>query len=472
MSTVAIVGAGFSGSLLATHLLRRSAPDDRVLLIEKNPQLGRGIAYSAGNPDHLLNVRAGNMSAFSSQPDHFVDWLRNLPDASRAAIGSDIGPASFVSRSLYGAYIQSVMGDRLWREGCDKNLYIATDEAVRVLREAGKLSIELAVGRRFPVDGVVLALGNFPPGRSAGDIYRDPWDPRAVAGLDPEAEVLLIGTGLTMVDIVISLLRQGHRGRITAISRRGLLPRVHKSGYAAIKVAQVSHPTSLALIAQEVRRLARQAEAGGGDWRAAIDGLRPITQKIWQDLPHAERARFLRHLRPWWDAHRHRMAPQVWDQIHQAIARGQLEIRRAQLGELRQLDGISVAELRPRGGGQRVDLKVARIIDCSGLNSNFEALEQPLIRDLLSRGQIRASAFGLGIDVTEDGAVIDKSGVAAEEIFAIGPITRGRFWEIVAVPDLRVACERLADHLQSLGIIGPSQMQSTPPDMGRISHGT
>ncbi len=236
-------------------------------------------------------------------------------------------------------------------------------------------------------------------------------------------------------------------------------------------MAQVAHPTSLAKITQEVRRLARHAEAAGGDWRAAIDGLRPITQLIWQDLPHAERARFLRHLRPWWDVHRHRMAPQVWDQIQQAIGRGQLEIRRAQLGEVRPRNGGSEVDLLPRGGGRPVTATVARIIDCSGLNSDFDALDQPLIRELLSRGQIRASAFGLGIDVTEDGAVIDRSGVAADSIYAIGPITRGRFWEIVAVPDLRVACERLAAHLQGQGIIGVGRSSDAPPHVALAGPG-
>ena len=452
MSTIAIIGAGFSGSLLAVHLLKRCNKDDRILLIEKNAQLGRGIAYSTGNPDHLLNVRAGNMSAFSDQPTHFVDWLKNLPEASRAGLDADIGPASFVSRSLYGAYIQSVMGDRLWHEGRDRNLFIATDEAVRLTRESGKLSIELAVGRRFPVDYAVLALGNFPPGRSSGDYHRDPWRPEALDGLDPEAHVLLIGTGLTMVDVVISLLRRGHKGAITAISRRGLLPRVHKSGYAPIKIERLSKPTSLAAITGEVRRLARQAEGNGGDWRAAIDGLRPITQRIWQDLPHAERARFLRHLRPWWDVHRHRMAPQVWDQLSRAIDQGQLRIQRAKLGEIRQEADGSIVQILTKGAP--AELKVARIIDCSGLNSDFANQAQPMIRDLLARGEIRASSFGLGLDVTDDGAVIDKSGVAASDIYAVGPITRGKFWEIVAVPDLRIACERLAGHLQDVGIVG------------------
>ena len=461
MSTIAIIGAGFSGSLLATHLLKRCHKDDRILLIEKNAQLGRGIAYSTGNPDHLLNVRAGNMSAFSDQPAHFVTWLRNLPETQRAALGPDIGPASFASRSHYGAYIQSVMGNRLWREGCDRNLFIATDEAVRLTREGGKLTVELAVGRRFPVDYAVLALGNFPPGRSSGDHHRDPWSPQALDKLEPDAEVLLIGTGLTMVDIVMSLLRRGHTGPITAISRRGLLPRVHKSGYTPVKIDRVAKPTSLAGITHEVRRLARQAVADSGDWRAAIDGLRPITQRIWQDLPHAERARFLRHLRPWWDVHRHRMAPQVWSQIKQAIDRGQLKIRRAQLGEIRREEDSSVVELLPRGGGQHVELKVSRIIDCSGLNSDFANLEQPMIRDLLARGQIRAASFGLGIDVSDNGAIIDKSGVAAGDIFAVGPITRGRFWEIVAVPDLRVACEKLASHLQEIGAIGSNPESKT-----------
>lgn len=219
MSTIAIIGAGFAGSFLALRLLKRCHLDDRILLIGKNAQLGRGIAFSTGNPDHLRDVLAGNKSALSAQPEYFVNWLKGLPEATQAGLGPDIGPASFVSRCFCGSYTQSVVGDRLWREGCDRNLLVATDEAVRLTCEGGKLLIEIAVGPRFPADVAVLALGSFPPGRWTGVFYGDPLDPKALEKLDPDAAVPLIGIGLTMADVVVSLLH------------RGLLPRVNKSGY-------------------------------------------------------------------------------------------------------------------------------------------------------------------------------------------------------------------------------------------------
>src|SRR5262249_6311998 len=174
---IAIVGAGFTGSLLALHLLQRCQPGDRIYLIERNAQFGRGLAYSTGNPNHLLNVRAGNMSAYADQPDHFVQWLRRLPKATQALLNEYPTATTFVPRGLYGSYIQQQLGEEIWRRGHGSNLYLVTDEAVRVHREpkgGGKrgkaLAVELAVGRRLPVDRCVLATGNLLPSKNKGAI--------------------------------------------------------------------------------------------------------------------------------------------------------------------------------------------------------------------------------------------------------------------------------------------------------------
>src|SRR5262245_27538383 len=193
---IAIVGAGFTGSLLALHLLQRSRPGDRIYLIERNAQFGRGLAYSTGNPNHLLNVRAGNMSAYADAPDHFVQWLRKLPKATRAMLPEYPGPTTFVPRGLYGSYIQQQLGDELWRGEHGGNLFLVTDEAVAIHREAAgprRLSVELAVGRRLPVERVVLATGNLLPRRSKGAYFSNPWDEAATRGLGPEDEVLILG---------------------------------------------------------------------------------------------------------------------------------------------------------------------------------------------------------------------------------------------------------------------------------------
>ena len=461
--TIGIVGGGFTGALLALHLLRRCDEQDRIFLIEKRRRFGAGLAYSTGNSHHLLNVRAGNMSAFSAEPDHFVDWLRRLPDQTRAMVDDDPpAPSSFAPRGLFGAYVQQSLAEAIWRGQRGDRLTVVNDEAVGVERELGGIALKLAVGRKLVVDTAILAIGNFPAARNAGPgfgerLFGDPWDERALADLDPEAPVLILGTGLTMVDTVISLLDQGHIGPIQAISRRGLLPRQHVAAISD-ETGEIRLPTpwtfdpppsgaSLVKLTQAVRRTIDRAEHAGRGWRSVIDGLRPHTQRLWRELSTTDRKRFLRHLRPWWDVHRHRTAPQVMARIAEARARGQLQVVAGKVVSTEIDESGIVVAVKPRGGSESISHRGARLIDCTGLNGDCAKLDQPLLKQLLGTGLIRPDPLRLGLDVGEDGALIDRDGQAAADLFALGPITKGAFWEIIAVPDLRVACEAMAERL-------------------------
>ena len=463
--TIGIIGAGFTGALLALHLLRRCDDQDRIFLIEKAHRFGAGLAYSTGNAHHLLNVRAGNMSAFSAEPDHFVDWLCRLPDQTRAMIDDNPpGPASFAPRGLFGAYVQQSLAEAIWRGQRGDRLTIVNDAVTGVARKPEGIALQLAVGRQIVVDTAILAIGNVPPMRHAGPIFGDPWDARVLADLDPGAPVLILGTGLTMVDTVISLLDQGHTGPIQAISRRGLLPRQHV-GAIPDETGEIRLPKpwefdprpsgqSLVQLTQAVRRTINRAERGGRGWRSVIDGLRPHTQRLWREMSLVERKRFLRHLRPWWDVHRHRAAPQVMTRITEARERGQLQIVAAKVVETDADESGVTVRVKPRGGRELVEHRGVRLIDCTGLNSDCTRLDQPLLKQLLETGLIRSDPLRLGLDISEHGALIDRDGHAAADLFAIGPITKGAFWEIVAVPDLRVACEAMAERLLPAGQVG------------------
>jgi uncharacterized NAD(P)/FAD-binding protein YdhS len=456
--TIGIIGAGFTGALLALHLLRRCGDQDRIFLIEKARRFGQGLAYSTGNAHHLLNVRAGNMSAFSDEPDHFVHWLRRLPDQTRALIDDDPpGPASFAPRGLFGAYVQQSLAEAIWRGRRGDRLTIVNDAAVGIARELGGVAVRLAVGRKLVVDTAILAVGNFPPAPRAGPIFGDPWDESALKDLDPAAPVLILGTGLTMVDTVISLLDQGHTGPIHAISRRGLLPRQH-TGAIPDETGEIRLPRpwrfdpapsgrSLVTLMQEVRRTIDRAERGGRGWRSVIDGLRPHSQRLWREMSLVERRRFLRHLRPWWDVHRHRAAPQVMARIAQARERGQLRIVAAKVTAMAIEEAGVVVRAQPRGRACFVEHRGARLIDCTGLNGDCTRLDQPLLKQMLESGLLRPDPLRLGVDVAADGALIDRDGNPAADLFALGPITKGAFWEILAVPDLRIACEAMAARL-------------------------
>ena len=442
--SVAIVGAGFSGSLLAINILRHAGP--HATLIERRPVFGRGTAYTAPHPSHLLNVRAGNMSALSDRPAHFADWCsaRGLGDGG-----------SFVQRQQYGEYLGELLERSAARAG--DRLALVRDEAVAVdVRDDG-VTVGLAGGRTLDVDALVVAVGNLPPHAPPGldpetlpaDVYApDPWDPGVVAGLTADDTVMLIGTGLTMVDVALSLDAAGFTGRIVALSRRGLLPRPHVPPGPAGDRNEKPTTVASALLAEVRDRADRLG------WRAAVDELRPFTQGLWLSATSDQRDRFLRHLRPWWDVHRHRLAPQVAAKIDAMIARGQLTIVGGKPSRY-VADGNGVAvTYRPRGADASTTLTVRRIVNCTGPQGDLARSSEPVLRSLIASGHARADPARLGLDVDAQSRLIGVTGVAHPRLFGLGPMTRGAFWEIVAVPDIRTQVWTVARRLAQAHWVG------------------
>ena len=422
---IVVLGGGFTGTLLAINLLRHAGP--RVTLIERRPQAARGAAYGTDQPSHLLNVRAANMSAFPDDPGHFARWL--------AAHGEPA--SSFASRQRYGTYLSELLAETQPRE----RFHVIRDEAVDVAPGADSVQVTLKSGATIFADVAALALGNLPPhvprgidpATVASDLYRaDPWTSDIAGGLADDDTVLLLGTGLTAVDAVLTLDDAGFRGRIVALSRRGLVPRVHAEG-GAHPAGRTERPIgSVSALLHEVRR---RAEAIG--WRAAIDELRPWTQPLWQAASADERTRFLRHLRPWWDVHRHRLAPAVAARIEALQAAGRLEIVAGKPLVFGATDGQATLSWRPRGSEAVVELRLRRIVNCTGPGGDLTRTSEPLLRRLTEAGIIRPDSLRLGVDVTPQAQVIGRSGDANPRLLALGPMTRGVFWEITAVPDIR-----------------------------------
>jgi uncharacterized NAD(P)/FAD-binding protein YdhS len=439
---VAIIGAGFSGTLQAINLLRHDGP--RATLIERAPVAGTGLAYGAAHPSHVLNVRAANMSAFPDDPSHFVRWLqaRGVPDA----------PAAFIPRVTYGEYLRELLEAAL--HDAKGRLTLVRGE-VEDVETHGGVTLHLG-GRELHADAAVLAVGNLPPHDPPGldpaalsDRYKgDPWQPSVPENLADGDTVLVIGTGLTMVDVVLLLDARGFRGRIVALSRRGLLPRAHAPGSDWDKLAE--RPATSA--SQLLHRVRARGDAIG--WRNAVDELRPFTQGMWGNACEAERARFLRHLRPWWDVHRHRLAPEVHARLQAILDRGQLEVIAGKtLGFAEQPDGIAVT-LRRRGTDSPETLLAQRIVNCTGPLGDLARTEEPLLQRLAARGCIRPDAAHLGIDVDNQGQTIAADGTPNPNLYALGPMTRGAFWEIVAVPDIRTQTWNVARRLSNAHWVG------------------
>jgi uncharacterized NAD(P)/FAD-binding protein YdhS len=431
---VAVVGAGFSGVLTALNVLEVGGANIRVQLIERAARLGVGAAFATRQPDHLLNVRAANMSTDTARPDDFVLWL-----SRRRGAAPD--PFAFASRADYGAYIQERLRHVAQAEAGADRLALTGDDVVAIAKRSDGWILQLAMGRELRADAVVLAIGNAPPSdgvlpdpgfRDSPAYVRDPWS-ASLDAVERDDPVLLLGTGLTMVDVIATLDARGHRGRLLALSRRGLLPRVHAP------VAGDFNPWRRApgdSQSSALNRFRREA-AAALDWRAAFDALRPTTQELWQGLSDAERARFLRHLRPWWEVHRHRLAPAMGARLEGWLAT-RLETAAGRLVSLGAESDLARAVWRRRGRDALERGEFRHVINCTGPEGDPNQSDQPLLRQLLQDGLVRADAFGLGLDVTDDNRLIASSGAVQGGLFAIGPAARGALWEVTAVPDIRV----------------------------------
>jgi uncharacterized NAD(P)/FAD-binding protein YdhS len=472
MARIAIVGAGFSGTLLALHLLRRCPPGSKITLIERGVQFGRGAAYSTGNPNHLLNVPAGKMSAFHDRPHDFVEWLEAQADLP---VSGPLTEGSFVPRQVFGNYVRHLLNQEIKTPSQPVSLELLKGDAQRIELSGDEVVIHLDRRRTLHADLAVLAVGNFPPesptladpGFYDTDFYRaDPWAADTFTDLDPERPVLMIGTGLTMVDVAVSLLDRGHKGPIHALSRRGLRPQRHMPAVKAPTPRAESFPTDLVQLTAFMRRAGRRAAAEGADWRAIVDELRPFTGDVWAEMQLTDRARFLRHLRPWWEIHRHRMAAPVADRIDAAMDSGQLTLYG---GRIRSFDiaGDDVTlSYRVRGTSEIRRITAARVINCSGPGADYARISHPLIRSLLDAGMVRPDPLCLGLDVTRNCALKDTKGAISGRLFAVGPVTKAAFWEMTAVPDIRRQCEYLANHLSVLAkTVRPRVEAARPPDI-------
>ncbi|AGL19888.1 FAD/NAD(P)-binding protein [Actinoplanes sp. N902-109] len=403
--TVAVVGGGCSGVLVAREVLRGG---DDVALIEPG-QLGGGVAYGGARPWHLLNSRAGAMSAVPGDPGHFLRW-------------SGASPGEFRPRAEYGRYLRSVLA-----EADQGRLRWFRTKATGVDPEG---TVALADGTRVRADHVVLALG----GPRAAEqrlphpaVIDDPWQPGVLEALPPDRPVLLVGTGLTAVDAALTLTADGRRtAPVVAVSRRGLLPLTHTADAAPPEAPDLADCATL----REVIRAVRAAAGAAGDWRPVVDGLRPYLDRIWTALTPEEQEAFLRHLARTWECHRHRMAPQIAERVVALRQAGLLEIRRGGVAAWPGLAGY------------------AAVVNCAG-PGRLPDSAHPLVRELLDSGQAQVGPHALGLAIDPAGRLVAADGRVHERLWLLGPLRRGTQWETTAVPELRDQAHRLAADLHT-----------------------
>lgn len=445
---IVIVGGGYSGTMAAVNLMRQGVDRGRaIVLVDPAPAPGRGLAYGTRDDNFLLNVPAGNMSALDGEPNHFVEYCRTIDPA--------FNEGSFVSRRIYGDYLQHALqqaeldwGGRLQRRA---------GVVVAVLPRDGGFDVRLAEGWSIRATRVVLAPGHFAPklpaallpwAGKADRCIDNPWNFPALGRLDVRQPVLLIGTGLTAIDVLFRIHGDAPR-KVYLLSRKGLLPQGHRPtpkqpAPAGFPSALDKSPLTVADCLRYLRRNAQHRLAEGGDWRDAINGLRAHTPEIWRRWSSAERRRFLRHAVSYWDVHRHRLAPVADSRLKAILAAGDTEVLAGRLLECAETaEGFEV-RICPRGTAAERTLAVGAIINCTGPNSDLDSIGDPLIMQLVADGLVVRDDARIGLLTSDSYEVIGRDGQPVRQLHYVGPMLKAGYWEAIAVPELRVHTRRLA----------------------------
>lgn len=441
-----IVGGGLSGTIACLQLLRSGLPNVHITLIERRPaQFNRGPAYSARISQQLLNVPVARMGLFPDVEDGFHQWAKNRS-------GNEVAKEAFLPRHLFGDFVHEQFSEAVVRH--PGRVVVRSVEAIALERlPSGMHRVHVAEGEAVEADRVLLALGNAPSGHVPsmsgaalrhGSYVPSPWGAGALDGIGMQEHVLFVGSGLSMVDLLLSLMDRGHQGPVTVISRRGFLPCRHLPAVPWQLDGTVPdvHRTELVDLLRWLRNEARKAEAAGVAWTNVIDAVRPLVKSWWQALSLEKRSTFLRHLRPFWEVHRHRMPADVHDRMTALCSSGRVRMIAARIREV-DVAGAGLRMTLDRRGKVPTALVVDRLINCTGPESDVRRLDQPLLTDLLERGMACRDELHLGLKCTAEGAVIDASGAVSESLFLLGPMCKAMLWECTAVPEIRDQVHRL-----------------------------
>lgn len=449
MKKITIIGGGATGTLTAVNLIKHAGGEPlEINLIEKSERLGRGVAYSTIKDFHLLNVPAAKMGAFPDDLEHFHRWL--------AAKNFDYAPNAFVPRRLYGEYLRELFDETVAGKGENVRVNRFDNEAVDVSVVDGEAQIVLDSGATLAADAVVLAFGNFLPPHPKSEsrefinhekYFQNPWQWDITEKIKKTDDVFIIGTGLTMADVVMSLHHSRHEGHIFGFSTRGLLPAVHELGHSYPAFSdELKSQTRITDLLKIVRRHIERAEANGSNWRAVIDALRPQTQGIWLNLPEAEKRYFMQHLSRYWNVARHRLPPEAAAVLDELQETNQLQIMKGRLKNIEAATGGKFT-ITTAADGIEKRIEADAVVNCIGSESNFNRLESALVKNLLAKGLIRTDRLKMGIDAAPDGKTIDESGAVSEKILTVGTALKGILWESTAMPEIRAQTERLARSL-------------------------
>lgn len=453
---IAIVGGGFTGLMAMANILRfgneRAIPL-HIVLIDRQAAIGEGVAYRTTDAKHLLNVPAGRMSAWPDLPDHFLSFARSKNPAVTAS--------EFLPRKIYGDYVRETTFDQARSAGEHLSAEVVRDEVARMTQsDAYGWNLETAGGKSFHADQVIVAVGHRPPNDPLTKVWTgprtrfvcDPWAALVLSQIGPNEPVLLIGSGLTAVDVILSLNRPDRVAPIIALSRHGLMPMSHlRDQKPAADLSQLidqwldpSEALTARKLVSSLRRRITVAADEGVEWQRVIDAIRHAIPGFWARLGAKERSRFLRHVRPFWEIHRHRTAPSIADTLDRLRSENKLEIAAGSvIAAMADANGIDIA-FCCRGVSAARNERVSWVVNCTGPGVHNRHETHPFLRPLLDSGAICNDELCLGLLTDAAGRAFTASGEAHSDLLIAGTLRKSTLWESTAIPELRQQAQTVA----------------------------
>ena len=446
-----IVGGGAAGLILLANTFEKATSPLSIAMINTGYPTGKGIAYSTKNSNHLLNVRVSRMSAFTSDANHFTNWILSKPEY-RDYHHENLGER-FVARKIYGEYLEDLYQSLVKSENKNIQFDLIIDEVIDIKKTDNGFDIKLKNHESIDGKKVVLCTGNQPPIslpgisnlKSSNKVFINPWDDRAVENIDPNQPVFIVGAGLTMVDTVVSLIDQGFKNKIIVVSKHGAIPMAHPVTRVSVPHPEKAPASDIHEIYSELKSKIRSA-IDHTEWHEPVlEAVRPFTQKIWQELPIEQKNRFLRHINHRWAKLRHRLPHKVHDFIQSLIDSNQIELYAGKLEDVQDNGTDLTIRFFDKSTESSSTIKAQRIINCIGPEGDFHKVENPLLKNMLTSGLIAKDPLSLGFNATGKGEIINKDGEVVPNLFTIGSGLRGILWESTAIPELRVQAHEMAN---------------------------
>jgi uncharacterized NAD(P)/FAD-binding protein YdhS len=454
--SIGIIGGGFTGAAFAVHLARAAPRALAIEIVEPRERVGAGLAYGSCEAGHRINVPSDRMVVFAEDREHFSRWLKTTGAWDADPGGMTASGEHYSTRRDFGLYAGDLVRETTASNPSGSTIAHRRTRATGLTREGGGWRVAFEDGGSALYGHVVFCASHAAPpfrwpleegAEALPHLVRNPWAWDAIKAIPDKASVIVIGTGLTMCDAVVSLRARGHRGHIRAISRRALTPRPHAEFDRFFDLFEGHIPPATALgLLRFVRKRAREVEAEGRTWHIVVDSLRRHLANYWRTLPLVERVKIARRLRAHWDVHRFRIAPQVFDIVERGRSEGWLEIASGHIHSIANVDGRFGLNWTPRHGDRTITPTDA-IINCTGPDPDLGRTQSPFLQDAVRQGLIRADALRVGIDVDGEGRVIGRSGEPGEGLWAAGPFARAMVGEATGAPEASIHARVVAGAL-------------------------